>query len=174
MESSTKSYKCTRRGTWADRCKGEIAGRRGGGGGAGSHRDSAELQRCTDMCKQYRRSDILCKVTEPTPAGQGDRAGQQGRAKPEMLTCCSETALALSLFNPCSLHIQAIASHGGPRQAHDYTRGRGLIYAVTGERRGPDIILEIIWTNDYFVVVAGECDRWRILSLMCSLLGFLA
>ena len=31
----------------------------------------------------------------------------------------------------------------------------------------------MFWTNDYFVVVAGEFDRWRALSLMCSLLGVL-
>lgn len=91
-----------------------------------------------------------------------------------MLTCCFETALAFTLFHCCSLHIQAVTPHGGPCQTHDYPRGCGLIYAVAGEGRGANIVLEIIWANDYCVIAAKQSDRWRTLRCMCSLLGILA
>ena len=90
------------------------------------------------------------------------------------LTCGSQAALALSPFHPSSLHIQTITSHGGPRQSHDYTRGRSLVYAVARKGRGPNIVLQVIGADDYLCVVACEGDGWRALSLVsCRLRSLL-
>ncbi|KAA6427842.1 MAG: hypothetical protein FRX49_02505 [Trebouxia sp. A1-2] len=55
--------------------------------------------------------------------------------------------------------LKAVTPHGGPSQAHDHTRGRSLVYAVTGEGRGPHIIFQIIWAYDYLgVFTRGGCE----------------